>query len=286
MISIIVPLYNKEIAVLSTLSSIKEQGFEDWECVIVDDGSTDNSAQIVKEFIKDDYRFVYYFKPNGGPSSARNFGVNKAKGEWIAFLDADDRFENWALSSFYELILRYPKYCCFAFNFYIESNGSRTSFRESMKPGLVRKPFKQWFYKKFMPRTGAAVFRKEVLLEYPHKEYLRRYEDAEMLFNIFRKYPFYQSDIPVMAYCCDTLAASSARKDFQEDFFAHLQPKGKPFWEQMILYQYYQASFTLYGEQAKEVYPTSPFNPTMELLIKAMNKWLVIKRRITKLFVK
>lgn len=286
MISIIVPLYNKEAAILSTLSSIKGQSYKDWECVIVDDGSTDNSAQIGKLFIKDDTRFVYYLKTNGGPSSARNFGVIKAKGEWIVFLDADDRLEENALSVFYELISKYPKYSCFAFNFYKESNGVSKLFRDSMISGRVMKPFKQWYYKNFMPRTGAAVFRKEVLLEYPHKEYLRRFEDAEMLFNIFRKYPFYQSNIPVMTYCCDTLAASGARKDFQEDFFAHLQPKGKPFWEQIILYQYYQASFTLYGVQAKQVYPSSPFNPTMELLIKAMNKWIVIKNRISQLFFK
>lgn len=286
MISIVVPLYNKESAILSTLSSIREQGYKEWECVIVDDGSTDNSAQIVQDFIKEDHRFIYYFKSNGGPSSARNFGVNKAKGDWIVFLDADDKFEKDALSCFNRLISRLPNYDCFAFNFYIESQGKRTLFREYMRPGRVKTPYKYWFYKRFMPRTGAAVFHKRVLIEYPHKEYLRRYEDAEMLFNIFRKYPFYQSDIPVMTYCCDTLAASGARKDIQEDFFAHLQPKGKHFWEQMMLYKYYVASFKLYPEQVRQVYPASPFNPIMELLIKSMNKWIIIKQKISQIFVK
>ena len=107
-----------------------------------------------------------------------------------------------------------------------------------------------------------------------------------MLFDIMRSEKIFRSSIPTFTYVRENSAASGTRSDFQEDFFAYLQPKGKSFWEQMILYQYYQASFTLYGEQAKQVYPTSPFNPFMAIFIKSMNRWLAIKRRITQLFIK
>lgn len=286
MISIIIPLYNKEKAIISTLSSIQEQNYTDWECVIVDDGSTDDSAQIVLEFIKNDSRFVYYLKANGGPSSARNYGVRQAKSDWIVFLDADDKFEAGALLHFTELKGKhkgYNMYCC---NFFIEQEGNRRLFSTQYEDGVIKNNFKSWYDGTFMPCQGTTLYNRQLLLEHPLNERLRRFEDASMLFDIMRTEKIYRSSIPTFTYVRENSAASSVRNDFREDYFAHLQPKGKPFWEQMILYQYYQASFTLYGEQAKKVYPTSPFNPFMELLIISMNQWLVIKRRITKLFVK
>ncbi len=285
MISIVVPLYNKEAAILVTLSSIQRQSYKEWECIIVDDGSTDESATVVQDFIKDDYRFVYCYKQNGGPSSARNFGVYRATGDWIVFLDADDKFSPNALSTFDDAIREHRQYNCFAFNFYVDNKGVCKLYSE-LPTSVIQNPYKEWYCKRFMPRTGAAIFRKEVMLKHKHKEYLHRFEDAELLFNIFRNEQFFYVNIPVMTYLCENSAASGERKDFREDFFAHLQPKGKPFWEQMILYQYYKASFTLYGEQARKTYPHSPFNPIMELAIKGMLNWLKIKRRVTQKFYK
>lgn len=286
MISIVVPLYNKEKVILNTLSSVSSQDYQDWECVIVDDGSTDNSVQVVRDYIYSDQRFVLYTKANGGPSSARNFGVHEAKGEWIVFLDADDRFEENALTLFHQQIQQHPNFKCFSFNFFTESNGVKTPYFSSEFDGQIANPFKEWYYRRFLPRTGAAVFHRSVLLQHLHKEYLRRFEDAEMLYDIFREYSFYQSPIPVMTYCCDTLSASGVRKNFQEDFFAHLQPKGKPFWEQMILYQFYMASLKLYGEKAKQVYPSSPFHPCMEIVIRLQLRWIKIRNKLSNIFSK
>lgn len=88
MFSVVIPLYNKEVSVKNTLESVLNQTFKEFEIVIVNDGSTDNSLEIVKK-IKDD-RIRIIDKPNGGVSSARNRGIKEAKYEWIAFLDADD----------------------------------------------------------------------------------------------------------------------------------------------------------------------------------------------------
>lgn len=90
MVSIIIPLYNKEFAIEQTLCSVIKQTYRDFEIIVSDDGSTDRSASIVKELAKKDKRIRYYKKENGGVSSARNFGLSKANGEWIIFLDADD----------------------------------------------------------------------------------------------------------------------------------------------------------------------------------------------------
>lgn len=89
-ISIIVPVYNVEKYLRYCLDSIIEQTFQDWECICIDDGSFDNSGSILDEYEKKDNRFVVIHKKNGGVSSARNVGLDIAKGEWISFIDSDD----------------------------------------------------------------------------------------------------------------------------------------------------------------------------------------------------
>lgn len=280
MISIIVPLYNKESVILNTLISIASQDYQDWECVIVNDGSTDNSAQVVRDYISLDNRFALYTKANGGPSSARNYGVEKAMGEWIVFLDADDIFEDNALEIFGNSIKNYSTFNCIAYNFWVEHEGSKYLYTRNIQSSRIKNPYKEWFANNFMPRTGAALFRKSVLLKYKFKDYLRRYEDAEMIFNVFRNESIFYVNVPVMIYQYDNKDASCVRNNFQEDFFAHLMPKRKPFWEQVLLYQFYRSSLVLYGEQAKKVYPKSPFNTFMEVRINLTLKLYNLKKLI------
>lgn len=90
-ISIIVPCYNQAQYLPEALQSVSDQSFSDWECIIVNDGSPDNTESVAKEWCNNDSRFKYLKKENGGLSSARNAGINMAKGEWILPLDADDK---------------------------------------------------------------------------------------------------------------------------------------------------------------------------------------------------
>ncbi len=90
MISVIVPIYNGEKWLREALESLRGQSFRDFEVVMVDDGSTDDSEKICKEFAESDQRFKLTSQPNAGVSAARNQGIEMAKGEWIAFMDADD----------------------------------------------------------------------------------------------------------------------------------------------------------------------------------------------------
>ena len=86
----IVPAYNAEQFLDETLESVLSQTYENWECIIVNDGSTDNTESIAKRWCKRDARFRYFYKENGGLSSARNLGIKYSNAEYIAFLDADD----------------------------------------------------------------------------------------------------------------------------------------------------------------------------------------------------
>lgn len=93
MISIIVPIYNKEKYLNKCLDSIVNQTYKDLEIILVDDGSTDNSPAICDEYQKNDERIIVIHKPNGGLSSARNTGLNNAHGDYITFIDSDDYIE-------------------------------------------------------------------------------------------------------------------------------------------------------------------------------------------------
>lgn len=89
-VSIIVPVYNCERLVGRCINSILDQTFTDFELIIVDDGSKDSSLSICQEIAKDNENVKVYTKPNGGANSARKFGVSKACGEYISFVDSDD----------------------------------------------------------------------------------------------------------------------------------------------------------------------------------------------------
>ena len=90
MISVIVPCYNYAHFLNETLLSIQSQTYKDWECIIINDGSTDNTEEIANLCILKDNRFRYFKKENGGLSSSRNAGISLALGDYIQFLDADD----------------------------------------------------------------------------------------------------------------------------------------------------------------------------------------------------
>lgn len=103
-LSIIIPVYNKGKYLNKCLRSIAEQNFTDWEVVLVDDGSSDNSPDICDKWAKKDSRFLVIHKTNGGASSARNAGLELASGKYIQFTDADDWWEADSFNFLYQEI--------------------------------------------------------------------------------------------------------------------------------------------------------------------------------------
>lgn len=94
LVSIIVPCYNQAQYLPETLQSISEQDLDDWECIIVNDGSPDNTEEVANEWCKKDKRFRYIKKENGGLSDARNYGIKKSSGIYILPLDSDDKISD------------------------------------------------------------------------------------------------------------------------------------------------------------------------------------------------
>lgn len=93
LVSVIIPAYNAEDFISRALDSLIAQTYENWQAIVVDDGSVDGTAEICKSYRRKDERFVCISKENGGVSAARNTGIENAEGKYICFLDADDFFE-------------------------------------------------------------------------------------------------------------------------------------------------------------------------------------------------
>lgn len=89
-VSIIVPVYNSQKYISECINSIKKQKFEDWELILINDGSTDLSREICEEFTKEDQRIRLINQPNRGVSNARNRGIEESKGDFLFFVDSDD----------------------------------------------------------------------------------------------------------------------------------------------------------------------------------------------------
>ncbi len=113
--SVVIPLYNKEKDIANTINSVLAQTYSNFELIIVNDGSTDNSRQVVEQF-KDD-RIFLYDKLNGGAASARNHGVQKSNAEYIAFLDGDDYWYPEHLATLEGILQKFPqtKWCATAY---------------------------------------------------------------------------------------------------------------------------------------------------------------------------
>ena len=121
MISVVIPLYNKEKSIANTLKCVFAQTYQNFEIVVVDDGSTDSSAAIVETFKDPRIRLIH--QPNAGVSAARNTGIREAKGEYVAFLDADDVWLSGHLDNLSQLIKKYPGNKAYATNYFNELKG-------------------------------------------------------------------------------------------------------------------------------------------------------------------
>lgn len=92
LVSVVIPAYNRAALLPETLSSVREQTFTDWECIVVDDGSTDHTREVVLAACAEDRRVRYIHQENAERSAARNTGIRHSRGEYICFLDSDDRY--------------------------------------------------------------------------------------------------------------------------------------------------------------------------------------------------
>lgn len=166
--SVIVPLYNKAPFVKKALDSIVSQSNTDWECIIVDDGSTDNSVAICEDFINsltpsciNSLRLIR--QPNSGVAAARNNGVKASCGQFICFLDADDWWEPTYLEELDKLITEYPDTGLYATN-YVYYKPGKTHVALHLERGYMNYP-EAYLHGEMPVWTGTACMPRRVFDE-------------------------------------------------------------------------------------------------------------------------
>lgn len=117
-LSVIIPVYNVEQYLSRCLNSLLAQTFDEFEILLINDGSTDSSREICDNYIAKDARIKVFHQKNSGVSSARNFGLKQAQGGWIYFMDADDWLEPNAFSAFKKILSIHPQIDIYKFGFY------------------------------------------------------------------------------------------------------------------------------------------------------------------------
>lgn len=203
MISVLIPLYNKSKSIVATISSVLSQTYKDFEILVVDDGSTDGSGEIIQS-IKDD-RIRYFRKKNGGVSSARNYGIEKAQYDWIALLDGDDLWKPIFLEEMVEMIQRYPKAALYGSGYAFQhiDNGDYDIPDLTLPPNFVGYIESYWSIAKdnILFTSSSVVINKNVFKAIgKYDEQLVRGEDVDLWFRIALHYPVAFLNKPLAIY--------------------------------------------------------------------------------------
>ncbi|OQX91514.1 MAG: hypothetical protein B6D58_07700 [candidate division Zixibacteria bacterium 4484_95] len=165
LVSVITPLYNSEKYIGETIESVIGQTYHNWEMVIVDDCSTDSSADIVEKYSKKDprIRLIKCEKNFGGPARPRNIGIKNAKGEYIAFLDSDDRWYPEKLFSVKRIFELYPDVDIV---YHAELEVSLDGRKKILDYGQVKEPaYEDLLFRGNKLLTSATVVRRDVAIE-------------------------------------------------------------------------------------------------------------------------
>ncbi|KGN74585.1 capsular biosynthesis protein CpsI [Porphyromonas gulae] len=186
--SVVIPLYNKEETISETIHSVLSQTFDNFEVIVVNDGSRDNGPSVVGKI--QDPRIIMVHQENAGVSAARNKGVERALGKYIAFLDGDDKWKNNHLEELYTLITEYSgQASVFVTNFVRRfPDGEIYVNRNDLKRGIIRNYFKHCI-KGSVINSSCVCIKKDVLLAI--KGFNPKYsmgEDTDLWNRLARKY--------------------------------------------------------------------------------------------------
>lgn len=250
-VSIIVPIYNEEKHVSRCIDSVLNQSYQDFELLLIDDGSTDGSGTICDQYVLKDSRINVFHLENGGVSKARNFGISKSIGEWVMFLDSDDYLINDALEVLINQSYK-TKTLITCGNLYLE-NIERKVFCTGIRNGIVSNNFRAWYFQSICLCAGATLYHRSIINENMYDESLSRYEDASCIFDILREHKLSYTNKCVMVYSIDDRGLSGKCKDRNKDYIFHLDFKNKSFWEKMVLGTMLNEGLSLYSEYKDEL---------------------------------
>ena len=240
MFSVIIPVYNKEHCVERTINSVLAQTYGDFEIIIVDDGSTDNSLRVVSAI--NDNRIKVFHKENEGVSIARNYGVERAEGEYICFLDADDEWENCFLRLMNEAIQRYPHHSFFTCPFLAKNKYKETLYKIEGRNGdtFVIEDYCKTFVEQrhAICCVGSVCIRKDILISCgmfpPH---VKRGEDHDLWLRLACKTSIVYTNRTKLIYNLDSENNSRSTYRSYKDSFPYWQWYDYPYPVKKSLYR-------------------------------------------------
>ena len=224
--SVIVPLYNKAEHVHRALCSVGAQSCRDYEVIIVDDGSTDGSAEVAGTMLQPGWRLIR--QENGGVSAARNRGAAEARGEFLCFLDADDEWHPQYLEHMQAMIRQHPSVGMYGANYVRvlpgqESDSFATSVIADCRSFRCNL-FRQWMIRNPM-NSDSVIIPREVFWEIGGFEVGQRYyEDATLMFKIAAEYPVVITDTVLTRYYVGLEKSANARMQQERPLFPGYLP--------------------------------------------------------------
>lgn len=226
MFSVVIPLYNKALSIEKTIESVLSQTLQDFEVVVVNDGSTDASAKIVESI--NDNRIRLVNQENQGVSAARNKGIAVATFEWIAFLDGDDIWFPTHLSEINKMIIRYPESKVFSTSFEYSDNRKLFKHKRDSDVFEVNNYFKEAIKEKLM-WTSVVVINKSCFITTPaFNEKLNRGEDLDLWARLASKYTFVKNkEVTATYYVDDISSLSNGRSTFNKSILSTIELKNK-----------------------------------------------------------
>jgi len=200
--SILVPTYNQDQYLEEALDSLIAQTDPDWEAIIVNDGSTDNTAKILEDYTQKDPRFRVFHKTNGGVGSALNVALENTHGQWICWLSSDDVFEVNKLSTHRRSINQHPEYKFFFSNFrqLVGKSGKVVNLNPTLSKNIpsIKLQVLEMFNRNYIAGNSICISREAWLQVGNFNENLRYAQDYDMWFRLLIHYPAFY--IPEFTY--------------------------------------------------------------------------------------
>lgn len=221
MVSVIMPVYNGEKFLSEAIESVLAQTFSDFELIIINDGSKDNSLNIIKECAKKDSRIKVIDQENKGVSSARNTGINQSEGQFVAFLDCDDVWEKEKLESQISEFNKNEKIkICGTWGIVINKNGEK--IKDFNYPPLSNKKIKLSSVYKYPFITSSLVIEKKMLnLNNLFDEKIKLAEDYDFIIKYLYQHQAININTPLIKYRIhDNNSDSSISKKIKFKFSA------------------------------------------------------------------
>ena len=220
MFSVVIPLYNKELSITNTVQSVLDQTYQNFEIVIINDGSTDNSIKAVEAINDNRIRLIH--QENQGVSAARNRGIKEAKYEWIAFLDGDDLWEPNHLEETTKMMNLYPEEKVFTTSFVYSD--SRPIFKHTRQKTIfkVQSYFKEAIDEEIICSSTVAINRVCFDTIGAFNTSITHGEDLELWARLARVYSIIKSCNATAVYRVEAENRSRSNVDVKRNIAFHL----------------------------------------------------------------